>query len=699
MSTRPRRTRDPWALPVPPDEVPRPDQVALWMLRCLAHDDMCRQALQSDCDHAIFPYLGLRIDKRRSIAGRVSHLRPVILARIAELEAAGVDRSHLVFANVEQLGALVHLDVAGQEILALALISGLRHVLSTCLDVCIQAANGSTPRLHGILGAMLGHDASTVQAALDAGAPLSRAGLMTVSLKRGNDAGLVFEVSAFSDILTEHHDDGATLIKKLVDVSPPAELTMADFDHVLADLSLLRAYLTKALQCRMQGVNVLVWGPVGTGKTQIARVVAQELGATLYQVGVAQQAGSALGRKGRFESYMLTQALLQDRSEALVLFDEVEDAFPGMYLRLHSESPSRDKGWTNRLLEENPIPAFWITNDISQIDAAFLRRFDIIVELPIPPKRTRRQMLARHLDAVAVSEQWLDGWAADEDVAPADMARAAKVVRAIAPKESALAEQNLDRLLNSQMLVRRGPKPAVYRQGPGTYDLSCVNTDADMALLAASFRIRPHGTICMYGQPGTGKTAFAAWLAESLDKPLIHKRASDLLGMYLGQTEANIAKMFRQATSEQAVLLLDEADSFLRDRRTAQRPWEVSQVNELLVQMEAFQGIFLCATNLLDQLDPAAFRRFAVKVKFDVLTADQRVRMLLSTLRDLGIDPPANGEVLADGLAGAALGDFAVVTRRYRLLGVQPTAAELADAVRAELSFRTPARQAMGFVR
>ena len=86
--------------------------------------------------------------------------------------------------------------------------------------------------------------------------------------------------------------------------------------------------------------------------------------------------------------------------------------------------------------------------------------------------------------------------------------------------------------------------------------------------------------------------------------------------------------MFREAATEKAVLLLDEADSFLADRKSARSSWEVTQVNEILQQMENFSGVFICATNLVTSLDAAALRRFTFKIKFlplDLLPQSIRV--------------------------------------------------------------------------
>jgi hypothetical protein len=126
-------------------------------------------------------------------------------------------------------------------------------------------------------------------------------------------------------------------------------------------------------------------------------------------------------------------------------------------------------------------------------------------------------------------------------------------------------------------------------------------------------------------RPRWPSTLPARWTARC-----IIKQASDLMSKYVGETEQNMAAMFREAEAEKAVLLLDEADSFLQDRRGAQRTYEVTEVNEMLQGMERFNGIFVCTTNLLDRLDQAALRRFTFKIKFKPLTAAQRETMFVT---------------------------------------------------------------------
>ena len=148
------------------------------------------------------------------------------------------------------------------------------------------------------------------------------------------------------------------------------------------------------------------------------------------------------------------------------------------------------------------------------------------------------------------------------------------------------------------------------------------------------------------------------------------RQASDLVSKFVGETEQNMARMFADATGEQAVLLLDEADSFLRSRRRAERSYEVSEVNEMLQGMERFGGVFICTTNLFEDLDEAALRRFTFKIHFRPLRVEQRERMFVAEA--LGGDAARLTDEQRQRLAvldQLACGDFAAVRRQIDILG------------------------------
>ena len=165
-----------------------------------------------------------------------------------------------------------------------------------------------------------------------------------------------------------------------------------------------------------------------------------------------------------------------------------------------------------------------------------------------------------------------------------------------------------------------------------------------------------------------------AWLAKELGRPLVRKTVAELTSCWVGETEKLIAEAFRQAQRENAVLLLDEADSFLRDRTLSRASWETTQVNEMLAQMEAYSGYFVATTNLLDSLDAASLRRFDLKAKFDFLKPEQAVALAQKQLAAVGIalDDQSASRLL--GWRALTPGDYAAVARQSRFRPLQSAA-------------------------
>lgn len=172
-----------------------------------------------------------------------------------------------------------------------------------------------------------------------------------------------------------------------------------------------------------------------------------------------------------------------------------------------------------------------------------------------------------------------------------------------------------------------------------SYDLSVLNTSipaqeiVEMVQNAIANDRKSQGKekgirILFYGLSGSGKTNLAHFIAELLGKGIITKNASDILGMFVGESEKNIAKAFEEAKKQKKILLFDEVDSFFRERSYASQSWEITLVNEFLTQMEKFEGIVICTTNLRNIMDKAMQRRFHIMVEFKTLK-DEGVKSLL----------------------------------------------------------------------
>ncbi len=147
------------------------------------------------------------------------------------------------------------------------------------------------------------------------------------------------------------------------------------------------------------------------------------------------------------------------------------------------------------------------------------------------------------------------------------------------------------------------------------------------------------------------------------------------------------------------MLTLDEADSFLADRRDARARWELTETNELLTQMECFDGLFICSTNLMERLDRAALRRFAVKLKFDYLQTDQVRGLVTETLRKLGV--VENLTIALPKLARlqrVTPGDIAAVVKRCQVLGAALNAESFVQWLKEEIEMKGEgAAQPIGF--
>lgn len=249
------------------------------------------------------------------------------------------------------------------------------------------------------------------------------------------------------------------------------------------------------------------------------------------------------------------------------------------------------------------------------------------------------------LDAAAIERI-----ARSEVLAPAVARRAAAVVRTIRDQFDQAGSAGAVEWLIDQSLEAQGHAPLRQRDAtslPQHYDPALLHVDADLATLADGLARVRSGRLCLYGPPGTGKTAYGRWLAERLDMPLILCSASELMSKWNGESEKNIAAAFRRAERENGLLLIDEVDSFLQNRANARQPWEVTMVNEMLTRMESFSGVFIASTNLMDGIDPAALRRFDLKIRFDFPLPEQTDAMLRSSCHSLALPAPEMVELTA----------------------------------------------------
>lgn len=581
--------------------------------------------------------------------------------------------SQILYKNIAQISNLMNLNKYEEQILEFMILIKQYELLNDAVSLLRHELN--TAQVKRALSVILDIPKVEIDNAFASNSKFSKASLVVIQNHNNHslDNKLESISNKFLDSMLNLDEDITVMIKDTVRLCDRSDLKLKDYMHINKDLDILIPYLSNAVKTKQSGVNILLYGHPGTGKTELTKVIAQRLKTKLFEVSYTDEDDNSVDGTKRLKAYKCAQALLSNK-KTLLMYDEAEDIFESGGGFFSPPQRQKDKAWINRVLETNSIPTIWITNNIDSIDNALVRRFDMSIELPIPSK-SKREEIIKNYSKNLLDHKSINILAKNENIAPALISSAAKVIGSINTKNS---NEAFTHLLNNT-LKAQGFEEINKQTGsdslPSFYNPEFINTAIDLSELAAGIKETGNARLCLYGVPGTGKSAFGKYIAQVLDKPFLLKKGSDLISMWVGGTEKNIANAFREAREENAVLVFDEVDSFLADRTQAKQSWEVTQVNEMLVQMENFDGVFIATTNLLDNLDKASLRRFDLKLEFNYLNPEQAWKMFFSYAKELKLTKPSSSfKNDVESLRQLTLGDFAAVTRQNRFRPVKDAA-------------------------
>lgn len=515
-------------------------------------------------------------------------------------------------------------------------------------------------------------------------APLKQMGILCDGLDISKRIGMFLDGHSGSDLdslFFKVYEGGCVPFKKLCRGNRKVELALNMLKYAKVG----------------EGLNLFLYGVEGTGKTELAKAMAKELRRPLVLTNISTEGVHRESKdnsivQSRMGSILYAAAKYQ-RKRAILLVDESDVILN-----------SCEKGALNFFLEQIKIPVIWISNTVQWIENSTLRRFDYSIRFERPDAEKREQVwesvVSEQCAKSIISVEEVKRFAAEFQITAGGITQAIagtkKLVDAgckIKPVDTirSIAEAQTELLKLDMEYVNRDKESRAPH-----YLLDALNTDADMPKILKVMNAfdskwkemkdcdKPDClNMLLYGAPGTGKTEFAKHIARTLNRKLIIKKASDLLNCYVGETEKAIRRMFKDAEEKKAILFLDEADSLIRDRSGASRSWEVTQVNEMLTQMENFKGVFIAATNFESDLDMASRRRFALKVKFGYLNPDGVEKMWQAFFPSVVCpDVAKNMRMLAPGDFNAAYGTLRFYDES------ELTADAILNALKSEIAYK-----------
>ena len=467
--------------------------------------------------------------------------------------------------------------------------------------------------------------------------------------------------------------------------------------------------LKRLLTADRRPVNILLYGAPGTGKTSFAQTLAREIGRTCYTV--AQETSERSGRTVstpdfRFGALQVCDAQVAPESSVIIV-DEADDMLRaiggGVFAMLFGGSaPTGDKGMLNTVLDNLRTSTIWITNTpAGALDESSRRRFDYSICFEPLNSEQRKRIWQNNIARLKLGRlillRQVEEFAALYPVSAGGIAQTLENLARLKPRRAevpALVEQLMKphcellgiRLADDKLLPSKD------------YSLEGLNLHGDVELSriveavrafqnqkGAADPDRPRMNLLLSGPPGTGKTEFVKHLGDILKTKVNVVMGSDLLDKYVGGTEQNIKRAFERAEAEHAILFLDEIDGLVQNRAGASHTWEVTQVNELLHQMENFNGVMVGATNFSKNLDPAIHRRFTFKLEFDYLD-DRGKELFFERMFHTALTPAERARL--HRIPRLAPGDFRTVRQSLYYYGGEITNEQRLAALERETAIK-----------
>lgn len=512
------------------------------------------------------------------------------------------------------------------------------------------------------------------------------------------------------------------VIEAILGTPTDTDLDIDDFAYMGPDLDFVADLISNAVKTKAKGVNVLIYGPAGGGKTELSKTLARHLGLSLYAVGeedkitgpkkvggVVDDDGDLIGDypisesettdRSRLADMLRAQSLLSDSDGAAVLFDEIEDLLiKGTDTEKSSDTES--KILINRLLENNAVPTIWCGNDPQKFHEAVRDRFIFSIYVDSPPMGVRYKIWARQLaiQGLELPEEDVKELAREYDASPRKITKAiqaAKIsgngidaIRTTLPASSKITTGSRDAV--------KDPNAVNKYYNPTFSNVTVVGReepDEALADLIKRGRDRTPFSLMAQGVEGSGLRSLTSRLSEyMLMNPAVFSMASLSQPTQFSTPAGNIAAAFEAASDTRRLLIVNDIEH-LADNPTSPSSWSADGLPSVFVHYAQRHALPFVVTSTKDNFEfPQSFTSvFSDFVKTDYMTTEQK-RAAFETI--YGQEAPA----ALDGLEKVVIADL--INVRYFLNRVDATRLypeHVVDMIQEQVDIRGNSQGSIGF--
>ncbi|MEW6748544.1 MAG: CDC48 family AAA ATPase [Candidatus Micrarchaeota archaeon] len=415
--------------------------------------------------------------------------------------------------------------------------------------------------------------------------------------------------------------------------------------------------------------GILLYGAPGTGKTLLAKAVANESDANFFYVGGPEIISKYVGESEERLRKLFAEA--QESAPSIIFIDEIDAIAP----KREEVTGEVEKRMVSQLLTimdglkaRGEVIVIAATNRQDSIDPALRRpgRFDREIEIGVPDKQGRSEIMNIHVRSMPLSKDVNVGEIANitHGYTGADLSLLSKeaaikalrrVLKNINIDEETLSPQVLESIVvnredffNAMHEIQPSALREVFVERPTVRwsdigGLQTIKREIQEAVelplktpeIFERMGIRPIKGILLYGPPGTGKTLLAKAVAHESEANFISISGAQVLTKYVGESEKSVRDIFRKARmAAPCVLFIDEIDAIaVRRTGSGEAGTLVTEriVDTLLTEMDGLRSlknvVVIAATNRPDMLDAALMRAGRFDRLIEITTPDDAARL------------------------------------------------------------------------